>query len=338
MGKESSIRVYEDFRVGNRVDCPGTRTVSDIDRAAWVQLTGDPIPRFTDAAGNANPLLVFNLAHALVGANLLSNAREELGVSNLIVHRPVRNGSVMHVTCRVIGAREDPTKTSGVIWVRVAARDPRGVVLSYVAWFRIGKRHKQAQGPVDTLPDLPDRLPLRDLHIKRLGAPQSTHETGGRFVFEDYLPGETLFHGAATTLDSHEIRHFSRWLRITRPLHHVPKLEGHRAPAGLAIGLGYALAHDGLENRMGLGGINALRTPNALQPGDTLRSMSQVVATEKLDDTYGAIRMRTFLFRDGVPMTDDPPLITDGKRYYAHIALDMDYWEVVPTTRGVRGS
>lgn len=336
MGKETSIRVYEDFRMGSRMDCPGTRTVADTDRAAWVELTGDRIPRFGDAGGHAHPLLVFNLAHSLVSQSLLTDAREELGIGGLVFHRPVTLGSVLHVTARVIGNREDPSKTTGVVWVRIAARDARGVVLAYVVWFRIDKRHKQTPSR-DALPEMPDRLQLRDLHAGGLPAPQGSSVTGGRFTHEDYVPGETLYHGPATTVETPEIRRFARWLRLTAPHHHLPGPENRRAPAGLVVGLGYALAHDGLEHRMGLGGINALRTPHPLRGGGVLRAMSQVVACEPIDANLGAVRLRTFLFRDRMPMTDDPPLITDGKRYYEHILLDMDYWEVLPTRAGLRG-
>ncbi|MCB9693570.1 MAG: hypothetical protein H6736_17295 [Alphaproteobacteria bacterium] len=337
MGKERNLRVYEDFQVGSRVECPGARQLTESDRATWVGLVGDPITRFADGSKRVHPLLVYNLAHAMVMQGVLSAVKEELGVSGLITHRPVDVGSTIHATCRVIGAREDPTKDTGVIWVRVAARDPRGVVLSYVAWFRVAKRHKQGQGPRDTLPTLQDKLAVRDIHTGGLGELPKPHETGGKYAFEDYVAGETIFHEPATHIEGTEIRMFARWFRLDRAVHHLPEVQGFRAPGGQAVGLAYALAHDGLQNRIGLGGVNAWRTPNPVKPGDTLRAMSQVVGAEALNPTIGAVRLRTFLFRGRVPMADDPPLITNGKRYYDHIAVDMDYWELLPTQQALSG-
>lgn len=331
MGKERSGRLFEDYEVGSRVECPGARQITDSDRTSWIALTGDAIPRFSDGSRRVHPLLVFNLAHGMVTNALLGDTQEELGFSGLTPHRPVPVGSVLHATCRVIGIREDPSHDTGVVWIRVAARDPRGVVLSYVHWFRIRKRHRQGKSRRDVLPTLGDKVPVGEIHTSTLGELPQNHETGGRYVFEDYLANEILFHTGATAIDTHDIRRFARSFRIDRAIHHLPDVSGHRAPSGQTIGLAYALAHDGLQNRIGIGGVNALRTPNPLRDGDVLRAMSQVTAVELLTPTVGAVRLRTYLFRNRLPMNDDPPLITDGKRYYDHIALDMDYWELLPT-------
>jgi 2-methylfumaryl-CoA hydratase len=336
MGKERSGRSFEDFEVGSRVECPGARKITDSDRASWIGLTGDGTPRFSDGSTRVHPLLVFNLAHGMVSRALLQDAREELGISGLVPHRPVPVGAILHATARVIGLREDPTHDAGVVWIRVAARDARGVVLSYVFWFRIAKRHRQGKERRDALPTLGDGVPLRDIHTATLGDLPQPHETGGRFLFDDYVPGETLFHDGATTVDDHDIRAFARWFRVPHLAHHLPGHANHGAASGQALGLTYALAYDGLQNRIGLGGIHAMRTPHRVQSGDVLRAMSQVVAVEDLGPAIGAVRLRTYLFRNRLPMNDDPPLITDGKRYYGHIALDMDYWELLPRRRGGR--
>ncbi len=334
MGKERALRVWEEFQIGALVECPGPWVVSAEDRAAWVRLTGDPLPRYGDGEGRVHPLLVFSLAHGMVARGVRAAVRQELGISALVAHRVVQVGAALHTSCRVIGAREDADKRTGVLWVRVAVRDRRGVVLSYVAWFRVEKRHRQGKGPPRTRPSVPDGIVPGELHTAGL---TGTHDTGGAYVFDDYLPGETLFHGSATVVDATEIRAFARWHRDDRDIHHLPTVAGFRAPLGQVVGIAYALAHDGLRNRMGVGAINALRTPHPVGVGEVLRAMSVVVAKEALNEEVGAVRLRTYLFKDRVPMTDDPPLITDGKRYYEHIALDMDYWELVPMVGGSGG-
>ena len=90
------------------------------------------------------------------------------------------------------------------------------------------------------------------------------------------------------------------------------------------------------ELRTGLAGINALRTPHPMLEGTRIRALTQVIATQPLNDTLGAVRLRLYLFGDHLP---DPnaPKVNDGTRYYNHIGMDMDYWELIPTIKGARG-
>jgi 2-methylfumaryl-CoA hydratase len=334
MGKASAGRTYEDFRVGDRVECPGPRVLQDAERDAWIQLTGAPGARF-GLGEQVHPMLVLALAHGQVARELHSHLLEELGASGVVFHRPVRPGTILRCTARVVGLRADPDQRSGVVWVRVAARDARGVVLSYVCWFRVARKHRQSEVQPDTLPRLGDGVPLTELYTKTL-RPTPRHESGGRFAFDDFVTHETLMHRGTARIAPGDIPRMARWLRLAHPQHHDPEHASYAAPLPQVTGLAYSLAHDGLEDRLGLGAINALRTPNRLVDGDRLYAMSQVAAVEPISDQIGAVRLRTFLFRGHDPSLDEKPAITDGKRYLPHIALDMDYWELLPTRKGLR--
>ncbi len=338
MGKESTGRHYEDFRVGDRIECPGPRVLQDAERDAWIGLTGAPGARF-GLGEQIHPLVVLALAQGQVGRELHAHLLEELGTTQAVFHRPVRPGSILRCTARVVGLRADPVQregpASGVVWVRVAARDARGVVLSYVSWFRVARKHRQSGVHPDTLPKLGDGVPISELYTKGLRA-TPRHESGGRFAFDDYIAHETLMHRGTARIAPGDISRMARWLRLQHAQHHDPTHDPYAAPMPMVVGLAYSLAHDGLEDRLGIGAINALRTPNRLVDGDRLYAMSQVATVEPISDLVGAVRLRTFLFRDHDPSQDATPAITDGKRYLPHIALDMDYWELLPTLRALR--
>ncbi|MEZ4317660.1 MAG: hypothetical protein R3F61_09150 [Myxococcota bacterium] len=334
MGKGSAARFYEDFQVGARFECPGPRLVTDADRAAWVGFTGDRIARFA-FGDRVHPLAVMAFAHGQVSGDIHGNTAEELGATGVTMHRPVQIGTTLRTTARVVGLREDPDAGTGVVWVRVAGRDLRGVVLSYVTWFRVPKKHRQSHHARDGLPSLTDSVPLTELFVAGL-APMPRHETGGRFAFEDYLVHETLHHRGVTSVVPGDIPRFARWFRHTDARHHDPRDPRYGPPLSHTVGLAYALAHDGIEDRLGVGAINALRTPNPVRDGDLLRAMSQVADAQPLSAELGAVRFRLFLFRNHDPQEDAKPRITEGKRYLPHIALDMDYWEIVPTEAGLK--
>ncbi|MCB9673926.1 MAG: hypothetical protein H6737_02355 [Alphaproteobacteria bacterium] len=334
MGKGSSGRFYEDFQVGMRLECAGPRTVTDADRAAWIGFTGDPIARY-GTGREVHPLLVFAFTHGQVSRDVHGRTQEELGATSVVMHRPVEVGATLNTTARVIGLREDPDRDTGVVWVRVAGRDVRGVVVSYVTWFRVPKKHRQSRHAADMLPSLSDHVPVTELYSRDVIA-SPRHETGGRFAFDDYLEHETIHHGPTHTVAAGDITRFARWFRQTDARHQDPGHPHAAAPLAQVVGIAYALAHDGVEDRIGLRAINAFRTPHALREGDRLYAMSQVAATQNLTPLLGVVRFRLFLFRNHDPKGDERPLITEGKRYLPHIALDMDYWELVPTEAGLR--
>lgn len=327
MSKGSSPRWYEEFQVGQRFECAGARKISEADRSGWIGLVGDPTPRFSDDGELVHPLVAFNVAQGQIARETHGRATEELGVSMLVAHRPLVVGATIRTTGRVLGVREDPSRETGVVWVRLATRDASGVLLSYVHWFRVPKKHKQSNTPRDALPTLQDHVPLRELHTRSHTRLPSAFDTGARFAWSDYTARETVMHAGALHLGPGDIGRFARWFRDPTPR----RLPGpsQAASTGQVVGLAYALAHDGFERRIGLAAINALRTPNPLVEGDTVVAMSQIAALEPVGDTLGAMRLRTFLFRNR-DLSDGPPEITDGKRYHPWVALDMDYWELFP--------
>lgn len=329
MGKGSSPRWYEDFAVGQRIECAGPRRVTSAERSAWIGLVGDPTPRYADEGDLVHPLVVLNIAQGQLARETHGRATEELGVAGLVVHRPVALEATLRSTARILGVREDPSRETGVVWIRVSTRDASGVVLSYVHWVRVPKKHKQSNTPKDSLPSLQDHVPPKELHTRSHVRLPTAHDTGARFRFDDYSARETILHAGATAVLPGDVGRFARWFRDVSPLR-LPGA-GQAASTGQVVGLAYALAHDGFEQRIGLGAINALRTPHRVVEGDTVYAMSQISRIEPLNEEVGAMRVRTFLFKGVDPSaTAELPEITDGSRYHPYVALDMDLWELFP--------
>ena len=125
-----------------------------------------------------------------------------------------------------------------------------------------------------------------------------------------------------------DITRFARWFRDSAPRRRPGPEQA--ASTAQVVGFAYALAHDGFEQRLGVGAINALRTPHPVVEGDTLYAMSQIAKIEPLNDEIGALRVRTFLLKNRDPSQGEIPEITDGNKYHPWVALDMDAWELVP--------
>lgn len=332
MSKSLTPAFYEDAVIGNRVECAGARRLAEPSRFAWATHTGDPSPRWIDGSERLNPLTGLAVGYGMAAQAFGENATD-LGVANLVVHRPLRTGVVLNTTARVVGARSDDNSPTGVIWLRVAVREPSGVVLSFVHWSRLPKRHAQSESPRNSLPTYPNQIEATELPRRDLTALPQANEVGGRFFFEDYRVGEKIPHRHSIRPTGGECSRFARAFGLFSSRFHtdMPVI-----PLPMLVGQGYAMAHDGLELRTGVAGINALRTPHRVLEGTRLRALSQVVDAVKLDDRVGALRLRLFVFADHMPDPENPK-VNDGARYYPHVALDMDYWELLPTLAGARG-
>ena len=332
MSKATPPPFYEDAEIGGQVECAGSRRLDHHERSGWIGFTGDPTPRFGDGSDRLHPLTVLAAAHGMLAQRFSENATE-LGIANLVVSRPATIGALLRTGARVIGARSDNDHPTGVIWMQVTARDDAGILLSYITWFRLPKRDAWSETPRNSMPSYPSEIEPRELSIRAVGELPQAQADGGRFFFEDYEPGERIAHTNSLRLNPGDCSRFARTYRMRASRFHTNLPV---APVPLLLGIGYSLAHEGFELRTGLAGINALRTPHPMLEGTRIRALTQVIATQPLNDTLGAVRLRLYLFGDHLP---DPnaPKVNDGTRYYNHIGMDMDYWELIPTIKGARG-
>ncbi len=331
---------FEDFELGASVQCPTPRTLTHGDAATYLALTGDRTPGYCGPAGAAHPLVVF---HAVFGQTVRSislNARANLGYAGIRWHRPVPYGSTLRTRYEVVGLKENSSGETGIVWVRTTGVDENDrVVLTFWRWVMINKRDaaptRWADDPV--VPDLPSRVePTELVAVGPSDIP--AEDSGARWVFDDYQPGERIFHGDAMAVNASDHMSFTRLFQNSARVHFdAAGMNGRPLVyGGVVISLGYALAFNGLEGRVGICAINGGTHANPTHAGDTLYACSDVLEVAPVNDELGALRLRLIVTRDADPSADPAfaAQIPDPRRpgrtkYRPDVVLDLDYWELV---------
>ncbi|MBI4577137.1 MAG: hypothetical protein HY722_12820 [Planctomycetes bacterium] len=328
---------FEDFDLGQRIRCPTPRRLGEGEAAAYIALTGDRTPRYSGAAGLVHPLVVFHTVMGQTVRPVSLNARANLGYAGMRWGGPVRLGSVLSTEVEVLGLKENSNRATGIVWVRTTGRDQDGrEVLSYVRWVMVRKRGEAPTRWLEapSVPSVPGPVKARELCLGGLDPLPDLQATGGRHAFEDYAPGERVFHLDGQTVNASDHMAFTRLFQNSARLHFDAVLT-HGDPlvyGGYPISLGYAQAFNGFENRLGLAAVNGGAHANPVHAGDTLYSFSEVVEADPLGDApVGALRVHLYVLK-GVEPSTVPALAVraaDGKGYREEVVLDLDLWELV---------
>jgi 2-methylfumaryl-CoA hydratase len=187
------------------------------------------------------------------------------------------------------------------------------------------------------IPNLPAQVEVADLP-EFPGPLPTTRETGGRFFFEDYVPGERIYPREGMTVDHADHASYTRLFQNSAKVHFDVLLTGGErlVMGGFPMSVAYAQAFNGLENRSGIVAMNGGTHANPCYAGMTIYSYSEVLETHPLGDRpYGALRLRLVVVKNGDP-ADDPsftPRVKDesGREVYdSRVLLDMDYFELMP--------
>ena len=333
--KGSGGNFFEDFELEQRIHCPTPRRLGEGEVAAYIALTGDRTPRFCGSSGLVHPLVVFHTVMGPTVRQVSLNARATLGYAGMIFRRPVRVGATIRTSVEVIGLKENSNRTTGIVWVRTVGRDQKGdPVLDYVRWVMVKKRDeaetKWLEAPV--VPELPKAVPAHDLPLPPGDLP-SPVETGGRFFFEDYAPGERVFHIDGQTVNPSDHMSLTRLFQNSAKVHFDARLmEGEPLVyGGVPMSIGYAQAYNGFENRLGLVAVNGGTHSNPVHAGDTLYSFTEVREVDPLGDAkVGAVRARLYVVKNENPADAPDFEVRVDKAYHPAVVLDLDFWELVP--------
>jgi 2-methylfumaryl-CoA hydratase len=341
--KGSVQNFFEDFRIGQEFECPPPRVLSDADRVAYISHTGDRTPRFCDSGGLIHPLIVLHTVLGQTVRQISLNAYANLGYAGMIWRTPVRVGDELRTCARIIGLKENSNGKSGIVYVQTTGKNQREeTVLEYIRWVMVQKNRENAttylREPV--IPELPgpvtaDTLPAHspDPFPRTVG--------GGQFFFEDYSPGERIYHIDGMTVNSSDHMTFTRLYQNSARVHFDTLLTGGEPVVygGLPMSIGYAQALNGFENRLGITAVNSGTHANPVHSGDTLYSFTDVLACSGRAGAYGALRLRLVVVKNDEPSASHPYAIeltaqqTGRKSYNANVVLDLDYWEIVPRRR-----
>lgn len=340
MNKGFDQNYFEDFHVGQTFECPTPRVLTNADRALYIAFTGDRMPRFCDAHNRIHPLTVFHTVLSQTVKPISFNAVANLGYAEVAWRQPVHIGDTISTTATIIGLKENSGRRDGIVYVRTVGKNQwNEVVLEYVRWVMVRKSREYATPYLDApvVPGLQSALAPKRLTLHP--PDQCYHKaTGGKYFYEDYEPGERIVHLGTVTVSEAEHMSFTRLYQNAARLH-FETIPPHTAPVvfgGYAISLGYALSFIGLENRLGLVGINSGVHPHPVHAGDTLACFTDLIEKVEVHPHVGLLRLRLVVVKNymlGVEMPFEPQHedATGKQVYNDHVVLDLDYWEPVIT-------
>lgn len=346
---------FEDFKVGHTFHHAVPRTVTDGDVALYIALTGDRRAlhcsrEFAQSLGfereTVHDMLVFHMVFGRAVPDVSLNSPANLGYADVRFLRPVYTGDTLRAETDVIGKRETSRPDVGIVWVRTKGfNQDDEPVLQFYRWAMVNKREPDKQTGDDDAPELPPQVD--ELYVPpelKLDA-FDTVVTGGPFFWEDYEPGERIFHPQGLTVEDAEHQSATRLYQNNARVHFNEVLQkksrlGTRIIyGGHIISLCHSISFDGLENAVRILGFNAGAHANPTVAGDTVFAWSEVL--EKIDmerDDVGALRLRTVGVKNIDPSENEVPLrVTDAESgregYNPNVVLDLDYTVLMPRRR-----
>lgn len=333
---------FEDFELGQELACPTPRTITSGDTATYIALTGDRTPVYCGPSGHVHPLVVFHTVFGQTVRYISLNARANLGYAGIRWRAPVQIGDTLKMDIKIVGLRENSNLSTGIVYVENTATNQRDeVVMTFWRWVMIKKRNEGVatqwlENPV--VPKLPGQVDAKDLFVNHDVIP-SFRETVSTLKFEDYKVGERVLHFDGQTLNHSDHMSFTRLFQNSAKVHFDAQLTGGKPLiyGGVPISIGYAMALNGFNNRLGMAAINSGAHVGPVHSNDTLYAFTDVVDSVALDDKVGALRLRMIVLKNldpaGFERAEDFAIQSaDDKGRLRHnpaVILDLDYWELV---------
>jgi 2-methylfumaryl-CoA hydratase len=340
-------RYFEDFRLGETLNHPTPRTVSEADAALYLALTGtrfavnssDP---FAAALGfKRAPLddfLAFHIVFGKTVPDVSINAVANLGYAQGIFGAPLYPGGTVTAVSEVIGLRENSSRETGTVYVRTRGRNERGeIIVDYVRWVMVRKRDREAPAPTPSVPTLASAVGVDALVIPS-GLDLARYDralAGSPFGWNDYAPSERIDHVDGVTIEEAEHAMATRLYQNTAKVHFNQHSEkagrfGRRLIyGGHVISLARALSFNGLGNAFRVAALNGGRHVAPCFAGDTVYAWSEVLEKAEIAGRgdMGALRLRTIAAKDH-SCADFPD--KSGETYHPAVILDLDYWVLMP--------
>lgn len=354
MGKATSGRFFEDFRLGEEIIHATPRTVGEGDAALYLALTGSRFLLHCDDAfarrqglprAPLADLLAFHIVFGKTVPDISLNAIANLGYAEGRFHDFVMPGERLSARSEVIGLRETRNREAGIVWVRTRGFAGDRLVLDYVRWVMVRKRDPNSAPAATRLPELRPFVPADELVLPP-GLGRLTvdpRETGSPWFFEDYEPGERIDHVDGMGVMESEHRLATRLYQNTARVHfndHVERagrLGQCIVYGGVVMSIARALSFNGLGNVLHMLAINAGTHAAPCAAGDTIYAWSEVLAKAELPgrDDVGALRLRLVAVKNR-PAADFPLRDSEG-RYHPSVLLELDWWGLVPRRAACSG-
>jgi 2-methylfumaryl-CoA hydratase len=339
---------FEDFRVGQHLVHAPPRTVTTGDTALYTALFGsrfalnssDPFAqRLGLPRAPVDSMLAFHLVFGRTVADISLNAIANLGYAGGVFGVPLYPGDTITSDSHVIGLKQNKDGKTGVVYVRSTGANQHGqTVLDYRRWVMVKKRDLDAAAPETVVPELPDAVPVAELHCPYTLAPGAydTARAGSEFLWDDYTVGERIDHVDGMTIEEAEHMLATRLYQNTAKVHFNQHVEregrfGKRIVyGGHVISLARALSFNGLANALSVAAIHGGRHSAPSFASDTIYAWSEVRAKEALPgrSDIGALRIRTVATKDRA--CADFPGHDAAAAPDPAVVLDLDYTVLMP--------
>ncbi len=354
-GKSNPGNYFEDFEIGQVLDHPVARTITEGDCSLYIALTGDRFPlhcnaEFAQSLGYrrevVNDLLVFNIVFGKSVNDISLNAVANLGYADVRFMAPVYPGDTLSALSKVIGKKENSNLKTGNVYVRTQGFNQSGdLILQYYRWVMVRKKLAGEATDEKAIPNLPAEVDAADLptcpelDLSKFEA----RATGGRWFWEDYAPGELVHHGSGMTLEESDHMTATRLYQNTAKVHFDQHFM-RDSPGSLRliygghiVSVAKALSFNGLENALRILAWNGGAHANPTHAGDTLYAFSEILEKIELPGRTdaGGLRLRLIAVKNQDP--EYAPLDvkvmdeeTERERYHPNVVLDLDYCVLIP--------
>lgn len=343
-------RLFEDFHLGEVIRHGTPRTLCEADASLYIALTGARHAAHCATTSARllgyerrplDDLLVFNMAFGKTVPDISLNAVANLGYAELRFVEPVFAGDTLHCESVVIGLKENSSRQTGVVYVRSTGYDQRDrMVLTWVRWVMLPKRHPDSQPRETLVPELasaigPEQIRVHPRIDSRDTLADWCETTGSQAVWDHYSKGQRIAHPLGMTLgDSDHMTATRLYQNNARPHFDAQAMQHSAAGQRLVYGghimsVCHALAYDGLENVLGIVAINGGQHSAPTFAGDTLYACSEVIDKWKLPgrSDVGALRLQLTGLKNARP--DDVCHMPDPDKQRATV-LHLDYTVLMP--------
>jgi len=338
---------FEDFRLGQRLVHAPPRTITVGDVAAYTALFGsrfavnssDPFARTLGLPrAPIDSMLAFHMVFGRTVADVSLNAIANLGYAGGRFGVPLYPGDTIASDSTVIGLKPNKDGKTGVVYVHSTGTNQDGqTVLDYRRWVMVRKRDVDAPPPDTVVPELPESVPVAELHCPYTLKPGAydAARAGSEFLWDDYAVGERIDHIDGTTIEEAEHMLATRLYQNTAKVHFNQHVEregrfGKRIVyGGHVISIARALSFNGLANALGVAAIHGGKHVAPSFAGDTVYAWSEVRARDPLPgrSDIGALRIRTVATKDRA-CHDFPG--HDAALADPAVVLDLDYTVLMP--------
>lgn len=352
MNKASTGRFFEDFSLGQVLEHPIPRTITEADASLYLALTGSRFSLYCNkefayqlgyAKQPLDTMLVFHIAFGKTVNDISLNAVANLGYAEVEFLLPVFVDDTITVASEVIGLKENSNGKTGIVYVHSKAMNQEGhLVLSWKRWVMVRKRKEGMQNTYAVEPQLRSSVDFAGLAVPDELNPKtySKRMSGESYTFSDYGVGEWIDHLNGVTIDHSEHTMATRLYQNDAKVHfnhHQMENSPHQQRlvyGGHIISLCRNLSQNGLANAQWVAAINGGSHLNPSYAGDTIYAVSQVVKKQELGYGMGALRLRTLGFKNASWQELKPlyeQAVESETRLSSEFVLDLDYTVLIPS-------